>query len=79
MGGKVVAVSDAFGGLTNPEGIAIPDLDKHVAVNRKVVGFKGGGPLTNEALLTMPVDVLIPAALGGVFDAEMAKAVQAGC
>ena len=34
-------------------------------------------PTTNEQLLTMPVDVLIPAALGGVFDREMAKAVQA--
>ena len=38
-------------------------------------GFKGGEPITNEQLLTMPVDVLIPAALGGVFDREMAKAV----
>ena len=41
-------------------------------------GFKGGDAITNEQLLTMPVDVLIPAALGGVFDAAMAKAVQAG-
>jgi glutamate dehydrogenase (NAD(P)+) len=75
--GKIIAVSDAYGGVVNLEGIDIADLDKHVSVNRKVVGFKGGGPLTNEALLTMPVDVLIPAALGGVFDAETAKAVQA--
>jgi len=77
LGGKVVAVSDAFGGLTNAGGIAIPDLDKHVAANRKVVGFAGGEAITNEQLLTMPVDVLIPAALGGVFDAEMARAVRA--
>jgi glutamate dehydrogenase (NAD(P)+) len=75
--GKIIAVSDAYGGVVNLEGIDIAELDKHVSVNRKVVGFKGGGPLTNEALLTMPVDVLIPAALGGVFDAETAKAVQA--
>ena len=77
LGGKVIAVSDAFGGLTNPGGIAIPDLDKHVAVNRKVVGYPGGEAITNEQLLTMPVDVLIPAALGGVFDAELARAVRA--
>ena len=63
--------------MINPEGIDIPALDKHVAVNRKVVGFKGGDAGTNEQLLTMPVDVLIPAALGGVFDATMARAVQA--
>jgi glutamate dehydrogenase (NAD(P)+) len=46
-------------------------------VSRRVVGCKGGEPTTNDQLLTLPVDVLIPAALGGVFDATMAKAVQA--
>ncbi len=76
-GGKITAVSDAYGAVFNREGIPIPDLDKHVAANRKVVGFKGGDPGTNEQLLTTPVDVLIPAALGGVFNAELAKAVQA--
>lgn len=77
QGGKILAVSDAYGAVTNPEGIDIAALDRHVAVNRKVVGFKGGDASTNEQLLTMPADVLIPAALGGVFDATMAKAVQA--
>ncbi|MHC5536773.1 Glu/Leu/Phe/Val family dehydrogenase [Singulisphaera rosea] len=77
QGGKIVAVSDAYGAITNPQGIDIPALDKHVADDRKVVGFAGGDASTNEQLLTSPVDVLIPAALGGVFDASMAKAVQA--
>jgi len=76
-GAKIVAVSDAYGAITNTDGIDIPALDRHVAVHRKVVGFKGGDAGTNEQLLTMPVEVLIPAALGGVFDATMAKAVQA--
>jgi glutamate dehydrogenase (NAD(P)+) len=77
QGGKILAVSDAYGAITNPEGIDIPALDKHVAVNHKVAGFKGGEAITNDQLLTMPVTVLIPAALGGVFDASMARAVQA--
>jgi glutamate dehydrogenase (NAD(P)+) len=77
QGGKILAVSDAYGAVVNPEGIDIAALDRHVAVNRKIVGFKGGDPITNEQLLKMPVDVLIPAALGGVFDATMARAVQA--
>ncbi len=76
-GAKILAVSDAYGAIINPEGIDITALDAYVAGNRKVVGFKGGDAGTNEQLLTMPVDVLIPAALGGVFDATMAKAVQA--
>jgi glutamate dehydrogenase (NAD(P)+) len=76
-GARVVAVSDAYGAIIRPEGIDVDELDRHVGVNRKVVGFKGGDSSTNEQLLTMPVDVLIPAALGGVFDAERAKAVRA--
>ncbi len=78
MGGKIIAASDAYGAVANPEGIDVDALDAHVALHRKVVGFKGGDAITNEQLLTMPVDVLIPAALGGVFDAAMARAVQAG-
>jgi len=77
QGGKILSVSDAYGAIVNPEGIDIGALNEHVAVHRKVVGFKGGDSSSNEQLLTMPVDVLIPAALGGVFDAKMAQAVQA--
>ncbi|WP_020466792.1 Glu/Leu/Phe/Val family dehydrogenase [Singulisphaera acidiphila] len=77
QGGKIISVSDAYGAIVNLEGIDINALNEHVALHRKVVGFKGGDPSTNEHLLTMPVDVLIPAALGGVFDAKMAQAVQA--
>jgi glutamate dehydrogenase (NAD(P)+) len=76
-GGKIVAVSDAYGALVNPKGINILELDRHVASTRKVVGFPGAEASTNEDLLTMPVDVLIPAALGGVFDASVAREVQA--
>jgi glutamate dehydrogenase (NAD(P)+) len=76
-GGILVGVSDAFGAVLQPQGIDIAALDAHVSVNRKILGFPGGTAATNEQLLTMPVDVLIPAALGGVFDATRAEAVQA--
>ena len=77
QGGKIVGVSDAYGGLANPVGIDLAALDKHVVATKKVVGFDGAEAITNRQLLTMPVDVLIPAALGGVFDAEIAREVQA--
>ncbi len=77
MGAKIIGVSDAYGAIINPQGIDIAKLDRHVAVSKKIVGFKEGEAVTNEQLLTMPVDVLIPAALGGVFDREMARAVAA--
>lgn len=76
LGGKVVGVSDAFGAILNPEGLDIPALDRHMLTHRKVIGFPGGQAATNDDLLTTPVDVLIPAALGGVFDAEKARAVR---
>src|SRR5262249_29380065 len=77
MGGKIIGISDAYGAVVNREGLDIAELDRHMAISHKIVGFKGGDATTNEHLLTMPVDVLIPAALGGVFDRELAKAVQA--
>jgi glutamate dehydrogenase (NAD(P)+) len=77
IGGRIVAVSDAYGAIFRPEGIDIAALDRHVAASRKVVGFKDGESGTNEQLLTMAVDVLIPAALGGVFDKAVAESVQA--
>ena len=77
QGAKILAVSDAFGAVVNSEGLDILALEAYVAKNRKIAGFPGGEASTNEALLTMPVDVLIPAALGGVFDAKLAGEVQA--
>jgi glutamate dehydrogenase (NAD(P)+) len=77
MGGKIIGVSDAYGAIKNPGGLDIADLDKHVGLSHKIVGFKGGDAISNEQLLTMPVDVLIPAALGGVIDRDLAKAVAA--
>jgi glutamate dehydrogenase (NAD(P)+) len=77
QGAKIVAVSDAYGAVANPSGLDIAELDRHVALARKVVGFRGGEAMTNEQLLVLPVDVLIPAALGGVFDRTLAESVQA--
>ena len=78
MGGLVLAVSDAHGAIGNPLGIDVDALDLHMAAHRKVAGYAGAEAISNEQLLTMPVDVLIPAALGGVFDADLAREVRAG-
>lgn len=74
---KILAVSDVYGAVYNPEGLDIAELDRHVAVTRKVVGFKGAEAISNDQLLKIPTDVLIPAALGGVFDKKTAESVQA--
>jgi glutamate dehydrogenase (NAD(P)+) len=62
-GVKVQAVSDAFGGVYNPEGLNLWELEAHVASTRSVVGFPGGDAISNEELLLLPVDILVPAAM----------------
>ncbi len=75
--GTVLAVSDARGGVKNPEGLDIDKLVEHTKRTKSVVGFPGTDPITNEALLVSDVDVLIPAALGGVLTKENAREIKA--
>lgn len=60
---KVVAVSDAFGGLYNEKGINVWELNDYVAKEKTVVGFKNAQPISNEELLELPCEILVPAAL----------------
>ena len=76
-GARVVAASDARGGVHNAEGLDVPALLAHVRATRWIEGFPGGAPLTNEALLLLDVDVLVPAALGGVITEANAAEVRA--
>ncbi|PYJ03519.1 MAG: glutamate dehydrogenase [Verrucomicrobia bacterium] len=62
-GVKVVAVSDAGGGVYNKDGLNLWDLEKHAAKNRTVVGFAEAESITNKQLLVLPCDILVPAAL----------------
>ena len=76
-GGTIVAVSDVGGAVRNTAGLDVTALAAHVAATGSVVGFAGGEPMSAELLLAEPVDVLIPAALGGVITARNAADVQA--
>ena len=76
-GGKIVAVSDARGGVRNPEGLDVPKLVEHATRTKSVASFPGSDSITNERLLVMDVDVLVPAALGGVITEANANDVRA--
>lgn len=67
-GGKVVAVSDITGAVTNPEGIDIPALQWHKDETGSLKNFSGGDAMSAEDLLVHDCDVLIPCALGGVLN-----------
>lgn len=77
-GYRVVAVSDASGGWFDKNGIDIPKASKskNSGVSVAKFSFKGKS-ITNEELLKLPVDILVPAALGGVITSENAPYVQA--
>lgn len=70
-GAKVIAVSDVEGGLHNENGLDMPALFQHAYKEHKsVVNFNGGDHITNEELLDMQCEWLIPAALGSVITKE---------
>ena len=60
---KLIAVSDALGGVFNPKGLDLDKLDRHHAKHHTVTGFAEADPVTNEKLLLLPCDILVPAAL----------------
>jgi glutamate dehydrogenase (NAD(P)+) len=76
-GAKVVAVSDVKGGIHLADGLDPVAVVDHVTATGSVVDFPGSEAIANDDLLTLDCDVLVPAALGGVFTAENAEAVRA--
>ncbi|MBT0994563.1 Glu/Leu/Phe/Val dehydrogenase [Cellulomonas sp. DKR-3] len=76
-GARVVAVSDVDGGLRADDGLDVAALLRHVAQGGRLTDFPGGEPVSNAELLTLDVDVLIPAAVEGVLDEETAAGVKA--
>jgi glutamate dehydrogenase (NAD(P)+) len=64
---RVVAISDLSGAYYRREGIAVPDALRHSLENNgSLEGFKGADKISNEELLTLDVEMLIPAAIGDV-------------
>jgi glutamate dehydrogenase (NAD(P)+) len=76
-GGRVTAVSDVAGAVRNPGGLDIEKLVEHAGKTGSVAGFAGGEAFAVDALLAEPVDVLVPAALGGVITGSNAGAIRA--
>ena len=77
QGCVVVGVSDVGGGVYNPRGLSPVGLAAHQAETKTVAGYEGGEPVTNEELLELECDVLIPAALEEVLTADNAERVRA--
>lgn len=80
-GAKVVGVADISGGLYHPSGLNIPELVEHVARSPRhvIAGYAAPGvvPIPAEEVLTLDVDVLIPAALEGQITERNAPRIKA--
>jgi glutamate dehydrogenase (NAD(P)+) len=74
---KIVALSDTRGGVTNTRGIDPVKAFRYKERSGTVVGMPGASRITNDELLTMKCDILIPAALENVITLHNAEAVKA--
>ena len=77
LGCIVVAVSDVNGGTYSPKGLSATGLAAHHDDTGTVVGFAGGEDISNDELLTIECDVLIPAALESQITEDNADDIRA--
>ena len=76
QGGTIVAVSDSSGGIYDPEGLDAAAVADTKAETGSVVDH-AGEDISNDELLTLDVDLLIPAALENAIDETLAHEVEA--
>ncbi len=81
LGFKVLAISDSKGGIYDTAGINPEEAEQIKEKDGKLEGYCKGNPackiISNEQLLELSVDILIPAALGGVITKENADKIKA--
>ncbi len=78
LGATVVAVSDSSGAIYDPDGLDARAAKAHKTETGSVVGYEAAaGELTNDELLTLDVDLLVPAALENAIDGDLARDVRA--
>jgi len=76
-GAKIIAASDSRGGIHNPRGIDPKAAMQHKAQTGSVVDLPGTSPISNEELLALECDILIPAALENVITRYNAQSIKA--
>ncbi len=77
LGANIVAVSDSSGAIHDPSGLDPVDVKEFKRDTGSVSGYEDTEALTNEELLTMDVDLLVPAALENAIDGDLAEDVSA--
>ncbi len=76
-GCRIVAIGDRAGAVYDAKGVDVDAAIAHVKKHKSLDGFDGGDRLSNEELLTLEVDVLVPAALENVITRKNASNIRA--
>lgn len=76
-GVRVLAVGDQYGAIHAGDGLDVPALERHIHETGTVVDFDGAEAITNDELLTLDIDLLVPAAVEGVLNEGNAERVRA--
>ncbi len=77
QGAKIIAASDTKGGIYKADGFDPHAVEAHKQKTGSVVGFPGAKEVSNEEILEMKADILIPAALENQITAKNADKIQA--
>ncbi len=77
LGYTIIAVTDSKGGVMNRDGLDVVAIEEYKMQTGSVTGAPGTMPISNEEILQMEVDILVPAALENVITAENAAGVRA--
>lgn len=76
-GHKIIAMSDSKGAILKEDGIDIKELNEYKKINGQIANFPGSKNITNEELLLLGCDVLIPAALENQITENNAQNIKA--
>ncbi len=77
LGGKIVSVAEWNGIIYNEDGIDVKELLEYFKANKKLTGFPGSKEITQDEFWSLPVDVMVPAALENVITIENADKINA--
>lgn len=76
-GCRIIAITDIHGGIRREKGINPFKLQTYMDKRKEIVGFDDTKPIDNEGLISLPCDILVPAAIGGQINANNAHSVKA--
>lgn len=77
LGGKILAIAEWNGAIYNENGIDVEELIEYYNDTKNILGYKGAKQISNNEFWSLPVDVLIPAALENVITTDNVDLIKA--